>query len=93
MNRVITAGRIDYDDHSRIHQQDWVMSAEGVCRCIAVGCHGSAPHLLKVIVEDARHCRAIRDSKDNENESERTDEPLSWGYGKDHQGELSQGQP
>lgn len=34
------------------HQQDLVQSAEGVCRTIAAGTHGSAPHLLKTLVDE-----------------------------------------
>ena len=33
------------------HQQDNVQSADGICRTIAAGVHGSGPHLLKTLVE------------------------------------------
>lgn len=67
-----------------------VLLADGISTCISVQSNNL---LQKIIVEDARQCRAIRNNTGNENESERTDESLPWGYGKDYQGELPQGQP
>ena len=32
------------------HQQDLIQHAEGVCKCIPAGTHGSTPHLLKTVV-------------------------------------------
>lgn len=32
------------------HQQDLVQDEQGICRTIAAGTHGSAPHLLKTVV-------------------------------------------
>lgn len=34
------------------HQQDMVQSAEGICRTIPAGTHGSTPHLLKTLVKE-----------------------------------------
>ena len=51
--KIELVGYIAYPDHSRIHQQDWVMSGKGICRTIPAGTHASTPHLLKIlIVED-----------------------------------------
>ena len=49
-NKVIIVGYIKYQDHSRPHQQDFVQSAEGICRTIPAGTHASTPHLLKTLV-------------------------------------------
>ena len=49
MDKVIVVGRVDYPNHSRPHQQDYVQSAGGVCRCIPAGTHASTPHLLKTL--------------------------------------------
>ena len=47
---IIIVGRIIYPDHNRSHQQDWVQSAEGICRAIPAGTHASTPHHLKTLV-------------------------------------------
>jgi hypothetical protein len=47
---VIIVGYIKYEDHSRPHQQDFVQSAEGICRTIPAGTHASTPHLLKTLI-------------------------------------------
>ena len=39
----------EYNQGAR-HQQDLLQSDLGVCRTIAAGVHGSAPHLLKTLV-------------------------------------------
>ena len=50
-DNIIVAGRIEYPDHSRTHQQDFVQNANGICRGIPAGTHGSTPHLLKTLIE------------------------------------------
>lgn len=42
------------------HQQDLVQSADGLCRTICKGTHGSAPHLLKTLVKEAMRVKDIR---------------------------------
>lgn len=49
-DRVIVVGFIKYQDHSRSHQQDFIQSADGICRAIPAGTHASTPHLLKTLV-------------------------------------------
>lgn len=48
--KVINVGKVEYDDHSRTHQQDFVQHEDGLCRTIPAGTHGSTPHLLKTMV-------------------------------------------
>lgn len=50
--KIIIVGKIVYEDHSRSHQQDFVQSAEGICKAIPAGTHASTPHLLKTLVYD-----------------------------------------
>lgn len=50
--KIIIVGKIVYEDHSRSHQQDFVQSAEGICKSIPAGTHASTPHLLKTLVYD-----------------------------------------
>lgn len=47
---IITVGKIVYDDHNGSYQQDYVQSAEGICRTIPAGKHASTPHLLKTLI-------------------------------------------
>jgi DNA (cytosine-5)-methyltransferase 1 len=42
---------ISYNNNAK-HQQDLLQDAEGICRCIPAGTHGSTPHLLKTVIID-----------------------------------------
>ena len=49
-NKITTIG--DLLNKNIKHQQDLIQSAEGICRTIPAGTHGSTPHLLKTVIEE-----------------------------------------
>lgn len=67
---IMRGGRLDIPGWHNLAKE--VLDTDGISTCI----HSQSNNLLqKIIVEDARQCRAIRNNTDNENESERADEP------------------
>lgn len=51
-DRVIIVGYVKYKNHCRLHQQDFIQSAEGICRTIIAGTHASTPHFLKTLIKN-----------------------------------------